>query len=124
MAKGNKNAGVFALVFIGSLLFLGVAFGALGSLTSGSWFGTLGQLGPLLWAIGVLSGIILFFTSLGSLAWGWNEMMLTGVKNAMMLGAVSLVAMAGTAVSGAMWATVLGFILVWLGLGMAKMAQK
>ncbi|MDE1824991.1 MAG: hypothetical protein KGH61_01220 [Candidatus Micrarchaeota archaeon] len=124
MAKGNKNAGVFALVFIGSLLFLGVAFGALGSLTSGSWFGTLGQLGPLLWAIGVLSGVALFFTSLASLVWGWNEAMLTSVKNSMVLGAISLVAIAGMAVGWAMWASVLGFVLIWLGLGMAKMSQK
>ena len=123
MAKGGNNAGVFVLEFIGSLLFLGVAFGVFGSLTAGSWFSTLGQLGPVLWAVGVLSGVALFFTSLASLAWGWSEMGINTVKTTMMWGSIALIAIAGTAVPNALWATVLAFILEWLGLGWATMKK-
>ncbi|MDE1811165.1 MAG: hypothetical protein KGH66_03925 [Candidatus Micrarchaeota archaeon] len=123
MAKGGeKNAGASALVVIGALLYLYVAVSALGGLTSGTnQFWTTAAV--VLWAIGLLASLGLFFGSLGSFAWGWMEMGINmAMKGSQVAGVVLLAVSAATA--GGAWSTwiiavVIGFVLQWLGIAMA-----
>ncbi|HVA83224.1 MAG TPA: hypothetical protein VNF06_03610 [Candidatus Aquilonibacter sp.] len=119
MAKGGNNAGVSILEFVGSLLFLWVLWGAWPGVGSSS----LGILAPLVFGAGVITAVALFFVSLASFAWGWMDGMVDG---SMMSGKWAAIATVALAVSGSVgtngvYAAVLGFILVWVGVGMAKM---
>ncbi|MDE1824992.1 MAG: hypothetical protein KGH61_01215 [Candidatus Micrarchaeota archaeon] len=124
MAKAMKNAGVSVLLLVGSLLYLYVASNALGgNLVSGNGNMFLGGAATVLWAIGLLASIGLFFGSLGSFAWGWQEMGVGMAMRGSQIGGVAL-AVAAVTVAGASWniwlaAVVVGFILSWIGIAMA-----
>ena len=126
MAKDGKNAMVSGLVFIGSLLYLYVAYagwGALGAAGGVAPTSVIGAAAAVLWAVALIASVALFFGSLGSFMWGWFEQT---VGMAMKGGEIAAVALLVVSVAwgGAAWATwamivVLGFIINWIGIAMA-----
>ncbi|MDE1870078.1 MAG: hypothetical protein KGH71_03795 [Candidatus Micrarchaeota archaeon] len=123
MAKGGNNAGVSILEFVGSLLFLWVIWGAWGAWTMGG-SSSLGILAAVVFGAGAISAVGLFFMSLASFAWGWNDEMVESTMMSQKWAAISTVAIsAGAGAGGTTWlyAAVLGFILAWIGVAMAKM---
>jgi hypothetical protein len=117
MAKQTTNWGVFALEFIGSLFFLAVIFTSTGTYMNSNW-GAAALWLPLLYAIGVIGAIALFFVSFGNLI------------NGLDLHAVSAGAMKATVCTGIVLAaltygnttyfitTLIGFIIAFIGSGL------
>lgn len=125
MAKGGNNVGVSVLEFVGSLLFLWVIWGAWGAWTAGG-SSSLGILAALVFGAGAISAVGLFFMSLASFMGGWNDEMVNGVMMAQRWAGIATVAIsAGAGAGGTTWlyASVLGFILAWIGVSMAKMSM-
>jgi hypothetical protein len=117
MAKGTPNWGVFALEFIGSLFFLAVVFTTSGAYMNNSW-GAAALWLPLLYAIGVVGSIALFFVSFGNLMPGIDEKAVsTGAMKATVCTSIVLAAL--TYGNMAYFATVLiGFIIAFIGSGL------
>ena len=117
MAKGTTNWGVFALEFIGSLFFLAVVFTTNGTYMNGNW-GAAALWLPLLYAIGVVGSIALFFVSFGNLMPGIDEKAVAaGAMKATVCTSVVLAAL--TYGNMAYFATVLiGFIIAFIGSGL------
>jgi len=124
MAKGN-NAGVSVLVFVSSLLFLWVIWGAWQAWGMGG-SNALGILAPLVLGAGAIAAVGLFFLSLGSFAWGWMSDMVDSVGMSAKWAGIATVAISAGTMGGTNWlyASILGFILAWIGLAMAKMSMK
>ncbi len=118
MAKQQQNWGAFVLEFLGSLVFLGVAFsGALDVSGAGFW-------GPIFVGAGVIASIALFFNSFGLVSgMGMGmDFRLMGLETSAVAG-LTLTALTWTANGSvwpfAYWGAVLGFVLSFLGSWMA-----
>ncbi len=123
MAKGN-NPGISLLILLGSLAFLYVVFGA----WSG-WAGKLGDLsslGNIFWSLifgaATISAVGLLFMSLAGFMNGWGKEMQAMAGKSVKMASIGLVAIS-IASGGTMWfyASLIGFILAWFGLGWAMM---
>jgi multisubunit Na+/H+ antiporter MnhF subunit len=117
MAKETTNWGVFALEFIGSLFFLAVVFTTSGAYMNTSW-GAAALWLPLLYGIGVVGALALFFVSFGNLIPGIDEKAVSaGAMKATLFTSIVLAAL--TYGNTTYFATVLiGFIIAFIGSGL------
>ncbi len=115
MAKMSKNtAGVFALEFLSSLVYIGVAFTGASAFTA-SLAGQMGIWYPVFFAVGAISAVALFFLSLGGMAWGWTDKIMHLSNKAVYLGGIALAALT-FANTTYLWTTLLGFVLGIVGI--------
>jgi hypothetical protein len=116
MAKQTNNWGIFALEFIGSLFFLAVVFLNTGAYANSAWGGAALWL-PLLYAVGVIGAIALFFISFGSLM-GMGDKAAYGAMKATVCTGIVLSALTyGNITYFA--ATLIGFIIAFIGSSLA-----
>lgn len=121
MAKRQQqNWGAFVLQLIGSLVFLGVVFTGIPSWTGSSLFAGGGAFwAPLFVGAAVIASVALFFASFGQITgWSGPRMSMMGLETA---------AVAGLTLSALtwgdqtwLWASVLGFVLTFLGSAMSS----
>lgn len=114
-SKSSNKTAAFVLEFLGSLIYLILVFGTGNALAQGGgvWL-------PVLWGMAVISAISLFFLSFTNLTGMENW----GAMKFSFMGGFALIALVGTSpglgtASTLYWAAVLGFVLSFLGSGMA-----
>jgi multisubunit Na+/H+ antiporter MnhF subunit len=116
MTKQTTNWGVFALEFIGSLFYLAVVFTTSGSYMNNAWSSAALWL-PLLYAVAVIGSIALFFVSFANLMALDERAVSMGAMEATVCTGIVLAALTyGNSTYFA--ATLIGFILAFLGSGM------
>ncbi len=115
MVKSQNNWGIFALEFIGSLIFLALVFSSnYNSFMNGSW-GAAALWLPILYAIAAVSSIALFFISFASIA-GWKGAE-KGAMCATVSAAVTLFALtAGNSLY--FISAIIGFVIAFIGAGL------
>lgn len=119
-SKSSNKVSPNVLRFIASLIFLYVVFqGVSGSASMGAaalW-------SPILYSIGVLGSVVLFFTSLGGIGLNTNKFT-EGAMKSMKLAAFALFALSvisGTlAVTNFGWLVILGYVIGWFGSAIEK----
>ncbi|MDE1854719.1 MAG: hypothetical protein KGH57_00125 [Candidatus Micrarchaeota archaeon] len=120
MARAQQNWGAFVLQLIGSLVFLGVVFAGLaGSAPSGGVFAGSGSFwAPVFVGAAVIASVALFFASFGQITgWSGPQMSLMGLETAAVAGLTLSALTWGN--STWLWASVLGFVLTFLGSAMS-----
>ncbi|MGC8888988.1 MAG: hypothetical protein ACP5K3_03430 [Candidatus Micrarchaeia archaeon] len=117
MARQTTNWGIFALEFIGSLFYLAIVFSTSGTFMNNNW-GVAALWLPLLYAIGVIGSIALFFISFGNMVNGLDEKAVSmGAMKATVCTGIVLAALTyGNAAYFA--ATLIGFIVAFIGSGL------
>lgn len=122
MAKNQPNWTAWGLQFIGSLIYLYVVW----QLWSGTWMALNSSLAALglgvLFAVGVLTSVSFFLSTLASVKMSNKEMSMWSWKSSMWA-ALALVVLTIAAGATNTWTAVavLGYVLASLGLGMSKM---
>ncbi len=118
MAKSQQNWGAFVLQIIGSLIFLGVIFSGAVSASGGVFAGTGAFWAPIFVGAAVIAAIALFFASFGYVTGvNWPSINLFGLETAAVAG-VTLAALTWANQTW-LWAVLLGFVLSFIGAGLA-----
>jgi hypothetical protein len=116
MAK-KTNKSVFILEFVGSLIFLWLAFSSKGVFSNPFWAsGSASLWSPLLFGAAVISSISLFLISFAHLVGVEHEMMANGAVLMTLLSAASLIALYYT--SPYFLLVLVGFIISFIGTGL------
>ena len=119
MARSQQNWGAFVLQIIGSLVFLGVIFSGALSVSGGVFTGVGAFWAPLFVGAAVIAAIALFFASFGYVTgMNWPNISLFGLETAAVAGIMLVALTWGN--QPWLWATLLGFVLSFIGAGMAK----
>ena len=115
MIKKTNNS-VFILEFIGSLIFLWLAFASKGLFVTSSWAGNAILWEPLLFAAAIISSIALFLISFAHLVGVQHEMMANGAVLMTLVAGGSLVALYYP--SPYFLLVIVGFIIAFIGSGL------
>ncbi|MCL4383745.1 hypothetical protein M1278_03880 [Candidatus Marsarchaeota archaeon] len=118
MAKKNKNA-VFILEFLGSLVFLWLAFTSTGGFLNSQWNNGAGSLWlPVLYAGAVIGAVGLFLVSFSHLIGINHEMVSHGAMSMTLVAGGSLVALTYGSLSLFIPALI-GFVIAFIGSGLS-----
>jgi hypothetical protein len=110
--KKNNNNAIFALEFVGSLLYLAVLFSG-AAFQASVWT-------PVLYGMATVSAVALFFISMANFGNNMDKRIISrGAMSATVFGGFALFSLTGmTAGSGGLFlATLLGFVLGFIGAG-------
>ena len=118
MAKAKQNWGAFVLQLVGSIVFLGVVFTGSWSASGGVFAGQGAFWAPIFVGAAVIGSVALFFASFGQITgWSGPNMSIMGLETSAVAG-LTLAALTWGNQTW-LWASILGFVLTFLGSAMS-----